>query len=1531
MKTFARSAKFASIAILLGAMLNAHSATTDLANAPLITSPTSSVLPNVFLMLDDSGSMGWDYMPDNAGNFGNGTYGAASSQCNGVFYDPNITYSPPVDSTGTAYSNSSFTAAWNDGYTGGGTTNLSTSFVDTGGDPAQAAFYYKYTGFQDTEAEKNYYSTTSVFYKECNSTVGSTTAHDGTHPVNTLFTKVTVSSTSGPGATDERTNFANWWSYYHTRMLMMKTATGKAFSSIGSTFRVGFATINNNTNGVLALNTFDTTQKAAWYTKLYAATPNNSTPLLEALSDVGRMYAHKLPASNSNNGLTSSLADPIQFSCQQNFTILTTDGFWNGPTNYDLSGNTVGNQDYIEPRPMYDGSNVTSTTTTPYTTVQQRQTVTSGATTKHTWSGTETWIGATCSQAAVTPSHTVTSLTDNSKSIALKLSDTNPNSSNPSRCYNLTNSGTVNDAWLCRGSSNPASASSVTDANGKTWYLVDSMSGNSGCVTDRTAFDSGTSTNYSTAKGACPSTPGISGSYVETTPWSIVETISGATTTSVDNYTANQHTTQTTTNGVIGPVSALTPSTLTYAFTNNVSSNSTAATSDVWGAWTAGTTTSVCTATASLPAANWVWNTPQYTTTNSGGTTTTTVLSTTGPTAGTPNTTSSGSGGTSNTLADVAEYYYITDLRTTALGNNLSGAAGVVNGTDISANNVPSSGLDAASNQHMTTFTLGLGARGRMVFDPAYESATSGDFYAVKQGSTANGSTVCPWQTSGSCNWPTPGSNKIENIDDLWHAAVDGRGTYFSAGNPTGLATALSSALAGVSARTGSAAAATTSNAFVTQGDNFLFRSTFVSQQWTGELIRQQLDITTGAVLTTIDWSAQSKLDANASRNIYFFHSGSTNNLLSFTQANLATAGLGNYFNWAYISSTASPTLSQLCGTGATCLASWAANTSYTVGKEYRNGATWYHVNTAYTSGATFGATDTTNSSVTIGPADANLVNFIRGDRTYEGASTDTDNGKYYRQRNHVMGDIVSSETTYVRGALSPNYTDKGYSSHVTTMSDRQSMVYVGGNDGMLHAFYAADGTMSSTTGHTVSTGGVTVTGGEEAWAFIPTAVIPDLYKLADKNYSAQHHYFVDGSPVTADICISNCTGTVGTAVWKTIVVGGLNSGGNSYFALDITNPAQPKALWEFTDANMGFTYGNPKVVKLKTGQWVVLMTSGYNNTAGDGKGYLYVVDAYTGAPVTSINSTGIIGTGVGSVATPSGLGRLDAPLATPGVDATATAVYAGDMLGNLWRFDINGDLGATGYDAQLLATLQGPSPANNIQPITTKPLLSMVGNTLVIYVGTGRYLGSTDLPDTSEQSFYAIKDTYPTGTTPSVAIYGNPRTQGSFVHQTQTSTTCPIGTSGSICTSGQTVVVTSNTAVNFSSNGGWYLDFPLGGERVNTDPAIIDRTLIFNTNVPNASSCSVGGDSFQYQLDYKTGGAVSTSSTLVVATKLGNELSTRPVIATLLDGTNKAYTQGSGGNKPTSSTVWVNTGGGSGGTVSGVPTRKSWRMLIQQ
>src|SRR5690606_213431 len=128
---------------------------------------------------------------------------------------------------------------------------------------------------------------------------------------------------------------------------------------------------------------------------------------------------------------------------------------------------------------------------------------------------------------------------------------------------------------------------------------------------------------------------------------------------------------------------------------------------------------------------------------------------------------------------------------------------------------------------------------------------------------------------------------------------------------------------------------------------------------------------------------------------------------------------------------------------------------------------------------------------------------------------------------------------------------------------------------------------------------------GEELWAYVPTAVIPNLYKLADKGYANNHRFFVDGPIVVGDVCLS---ATCDANQWKTILVGGLGKGGRAYYALDITNPASPKVLWEFSDVNLGYTFGNAIITKV-AGQWAVIVASGYNNTSpGDGKGRLFVL-----------------------------------------------------------------------------------------------------------------------------------------------------------------------------------------------------------------------------------------------------------------------------------------------------------------------------------
>ncbi|MCX7174335.1 MAG: PilC/PilY family type IV pilus protein, partial [Proteobacteria bacterium] len=447
-------------------------------------------------------------------------------------------------------------------------------------------------------------------------------------------------------------------------------------------------------------------------------------------------------------------------------------------------------------------------------------------------------------------------------------------------------------------------------------------------------------------------------------------------------------------------------------------------------------------------------------------------------------------------------------------------------------------------------------------------------------------------------------------------------------------------------------------------------------------------------------------------------------------------------------------------------------------------------------------------------------------------------------------------------------------------------MVYAASNDGMLHAF-------SSTTG-------------AESWAYIPSVLLPSLYKLADKNYANLHQYFLDGTPTVGEIY----DGTV----WKTILVGGLNGGGRGYYALDITDPTAPAALWEFTDTNLGYTYGNPEIAKLANGTWVVVFASGYNNvTPGDGIGRLYVVNANSGALVTSINGTGIISTGVGSTGTPSGLSRIRAWVDDAMNDNTALRVYGGDLLGNVWRFDINNSVGAAGYDAQLLVTVVDGS--GNPQPLTAKPEIGDCSGTAVVFAGTGRYLGASDLANTQQQSFYAIKDGLGSTT------LTNPRSAGShFISQAETTTTCPSGTSSSICTTGQSVRTSTNGPVNFTTDNGWYIDFPASGERANTDPTLALGTIAFNTNIPNSSACTVGGNSFRYFLNYCTGAPVSTAGT-VVAVSLGNALATRPVIVRLPNNTIVELTRLSDGT-----TVTSNVPIGSGALVT---RRVSWRELV--
>jgi type IV pilus assembly protein PilY1 len=1607
--------------IFLMLQVNAYAASTDIATAPLVTSPQSSVLPNLMFILDDSGSMDSDYVPDWANSSNNALF--RNVDYNGTAYDPSVTYAAPTyyNSDGslntTSYPNMSGTntqgscgaaycAVKNDGYgiqdTGTSdlrsvanfytfiageyctTANLRTCSAQTAAsvsNPFPAVVRWcttsgnataatpaagtcqasriengttymnaRYAGMvkptaalvvtvasttatttsikingleilsATTAASTNSNATTRAnnqgsairaAINACTSSItgncqvagysasgsnanvtisaptilGTIAAFVPYTPVVTSTATVTsaafVSGTPGghnlrtdivstttsypyPGTatkatsrtdcagttctfTEEMNNYANWWAYYRTRMQMMKTAVSTAFKPVDSKYRVGFMSINGNVSGnFLNISTFDNTQKLAWYNRFFASVPNNSTPLRQALSVAGRIFAGKKNGTTQNG---TTVIDPMQYSCQQNFTLLTTDGYWNGNAGFQLDGSTaIGNQDGIEPRPFNDGANLIVSTVTPTVTTVRKQTV-QGVQSTIPWARTNTTIGTTCSiPAGTVPSSCV--------------QDNGNNSANAVRTWCMVTSTGGSNQF-----SGPIGAGNIYAGRGVSNTTNPPTSGSpSACKTDATGqwcvYNSSNpagATNCVQALSGdniyvCQPTAAISGKNVTVTNQSYNQIQAGATTTSIDDTATTTYSTVVSTNGVPAPSQPNTPSqtvattnisltTPTYTTDNGVPTGGTT--------WTNGSSVGpTCVATASLPATGGSVPTSGTPAQSNVGSAAVSTVSTAGPTVGTPFVSSTSStGGTSDTLADVAEYYYLTDLRTSAL-SNCTGAvvSPATTGFDVCSNDVAGSGLDAASWQHMTTFTLGL-ANGNMQYSPTYQTQLSGDFFDVKNGTVANAAAgVCGWQSSGSCNWPVPASDSQNNIDDLWHAAVNGRGQYFSATSPGALAAGLNSALAGVNARSGSSAAATTSNPNVTSGDNFVFSSTFTTNEWDGELVRQQLDLVTGAVSSTIDWTAQAQLDllAYGSRNIFKFdtsNSTSTNtNLKTFTYANL-TAAQQAYFTTPNIAG-----LSQFCASGVTCLAS----------------------------------SDQTAAS------GSPLVNFLRGDRSNEGISSDTT--KYFRARVHVLGDVVNAEAVYVKTPLL-SYVDPGYSAYVAAQASRLGMVYVASNDGMMHAFNA--------------------TTGAENFTFVPSLVMPNLYKLADKNYTAQHRYFVDGTPVAGDAYFSGA--------WHTIVVGGLNSGGNGYYALDVTDPANPKALWEFTDTNMGNTFGNPIISKLQDGTWVVFLTSGYNNNGAgqDGVGRLYVLNAGTGALIRTIS------TGAGSVATPSGLGKINAWVDNTSADNTTLRVYGGDLLGNVWRFDVNNIYGAAGYDAQKLVQLYangGPTAAGTVtQPITTKPELGDVSGVAVIYVGTGKYLGLTDLTDTTQQTFYAIKDALDATT------LGNPRiTTSKFVQQVATNTTCPSGTPTTICSTGQKVRTSTANTVTFTNNtnNGWFIDLPDSGERANTDPTLALGTLGFTTNIPNTSACTAGGNSFRWLLDYRSGAPVTTSTTGVSSVSLGNALATRAVFVRLPNNTVVQLTRMSDG---TTVTTNVPIGASAAGT-----RRVSWRELIQ-
>jgi type IV pilus assembly protein PilY1 len=828
----------------------------------------------------------------------------------------------------------------------------------------------------------------------------------------------------------------------------------------------------------------------------------------------------------------------------------------------------------------------------------------------------------------------------------------------------------------------------------------------------------------------------------------------------------------------------------------------------------------------------------------------------------------------SNTLADVAMYYWENDLQT-----------GI-------ANEVAPSTSDPAFWQHMTTFTMGLG------FSPTNISGTdsSGNAVTVPE--------IFAWAQGGAAisgfSWPTPASNSINNIADLAHAAVNGHGDFFSVKSPQDLAAGFAKAISEINARTTGTAAASVNASVIAVGA-----------------------VGFGTSYNTGDWSGQ--LEAAALQ--------SDGSLDSCTPLWNAASG----------SCPTDTTITFSAGTLDTAFHSKTGYTSRAVYTDAYNPANPTPFTSFQFTSANVGNLDATETAglklPTLGGGNdtlANRINYLLGDNEFEGAP-------FRARTTSILGAIIHSQPVYVgyptgnyfafpsgtaeatAAAASTGSDDKSYDSFVTRHANRAPTVYVGANDGMLHAFNApvpqCTGTFDANgncTNYAFPSGS---NPGQEDWAFIPRAVYANLGNLTGANF--QFRPTVDATPVTRDVFFSES----GHGEWHTLLAGGVGLGGRGVYALDITGaanssaqPTKPTVQWEFDsdmtaatsgcksnvgscNANdLGYTVSQPNIGRLANGTWVVLVPNGYfpdcstpdfptadvsscQAIAAQAPGWsasapysaVFVLDAQTGAVIAELKTPQISGVTSFGLATPV-MGDYQN-------DQIDDVAFAGDAMGNLWRFDLSSS-DPSAWTVTLAYNgnaSKDPSGKAVIQPITSMPRLfpDPTTNRFMVVFGTGRFLGVGDNSNTDVQALYGVRDQGSSATSAQAFTQANLVQQ--YLHessQTQPDGTvatlrCVTGSGSDTCTTSASGG--SATPINAvpASAGGWYIDLQTktsggtvndAGERVVVNPGAIfaSNTVVFETLITGAASsdpCSPSTVGSIMALNALTGGSSGVSS----------------------------------------------------------------------
>jgi len=578
----------------------------------------------------------------------------------------------------------------------------------------------------------------------------------------------------------------------------------------------------------------------------------------------------------------------------------------------------------------------------------------------------------------------------------------------------------------------------------------------------------------------------------------------------------------------------------------------------------------------------------------------------------------------SNTLADIAMHYWKNDLKTDSNFDN----------------DVPVSDSDPAFWQHMVTLGIGLGVTGDVSPDEAFLAIDSGD----------------------SIIWGNPSNNGPEKIDDLLHAAVNSRGSFFAAQDPSEFASGLGDAIATVTSRI-FAGTSPAVNSARTEGDRYLYRASYGAGDWSGTLTAATIDPESGDIGVTA-WSAsfpQIKEDSNC------------------------------------------PSESET-ESDCTYINDWVSRNIFTTGSTSVGGGISFHwdsVDQAIKDGLALSDSATDDDI-------QEVINFLKGDPTNEISEP---NGGSFRDRyGRLLGDIVNSSPLFVSNPItnslsSTNWTEAStHNAFASTNAARSHVIYAGANDGLLHAFNAETGL--------------------EMFSYIPRELLTrssnNLNLLTLQNY--EHKYFTDGSTVVADAYFDGA--------WHTVLVGTTGRGGKSMFALDITDPdnfGADDVLWDITVDSLGNNIGKPVITKLQNGDWAVITGNGYNSVSETAQ--LIAIRLSDGATVS-------IDTGVGSESASNGLSGALVWDSDTIADQLSDKAYAGDLLGNVWEFDLSSlDFDGTN-NITPTKLFTAVNDDGDYQPITA----SMTGSQdtsgqLWLHFGTGRFLSSDDVGLTSSTS----------------------------------------------------------------------------------------------------------------------------------------------------------------------------------------------------